>query len=602
MPINEISLLKRFVSNGDAEAFTEIVNQHASMVYGACLRILENKDQAADAVQDTFLQLVRRAESVTESLPSWLHKVAVNRAKELIRTDSLRKQREIKYTANQQKYNTQYETASWHEISACIDEELEILDDQTREVLILHFFEGMTMVNIAEKCGTSQQTVSRRIESGVELLRLKLKSKGVLVPEAILTTMLTENTVNATPAFVIKELGKIAIAGSQTVATSTGSNIIWRVLASFANKAKIIITASAIIILVGFAAIYYKADHQTTASTQPVESGTEILKYLQDFDSLYRSGFTISGTYRRDSFEKKWKITTSNEKIAYEEEVINILKLPDEAKGRWYPLRRTWLITPKLQAEHSFVGRIYEVGKLPPWPENSPGTATSGKLDIADPDAPSYIFPIKKALWSLGRGYSEYITQITNVTQLENGLLSVTAEGTDVSNRPGARWELLIDPDAAYMVREAKLYPAGDNKLFVSVVNSGTKWVGSLCVPEQTQLKEPLVGTRATEHLSKTVSNSTDEAFLEYVELALKRPYLVHTDIVDHRMSPELRLSYNAGSLFPTGSKDQEQDILFDSLEQSRHNISQEQASESNKEQEDKQESNLNQEQKESLP
>ena len=320
----------------------------------------------------------------------------------------------------------------------------------------------------------------------------------------------------------------------------------------------------AMLILAGFVPVCLAGSDKPLSGG---ESGGEILKYLQDFDSVYRSGFTISGTYRRDSLEKKWKITTSNEKIAYEEEVINILKLPDEAKGRWLPLRRTWLITPKLQAEHSFVGRVYEVGKLPPWPENSPGPTTSGKLDIDDPDAPSYIFPIKKALWSLGRGYSEHITQITNVTQRENGLLSVTAEGTDAANRPGAKWELLIDPDAAYMVREAKLYKVGENKPFVSVVNSGTKWVGSRCVPEQTQLKEPFA-TRATEHLSETVSNSTDEAFLRYVELAIRKPYLVHTDIVDHRMSPKLRLSYNAGSLFPTGRKGQEQKIVFEPLEQ----------------------------------
>ena len=45
----------------------------------------------------------------------------------------------------------------------------------------------------------------------------------------------------------------------------------------------------------------------SSPSVSSGESGGEILKYLQDFDSVYRSGFTISGTYRRDYLEKKWK-------------------------------------------------------------------------------------------------------------------------------------------------------------------------------------------------------------------------------------------------------------------------------------------------------
>jgi hypothetical protein len=40
-------LLKRFASGGDAEAFAEIVQQRAPLVYDACLRILEDTDRAA---------------------------------------------------------------------------------------------------------------------------------------------------------------------------------------------------------------------------------------------------------------------------------------------------------------------------------------------------------------------------------------------------------------------------------------------------------------------------------------------------------------------------------------------------------------------------
>ena len=251
MPESEFILLRRFASNDDAEAFSEIIKQHASLVHGVCLRILEDKDKAADAVQETFLQLVRDAAEITGSLPNWLHRVATHKAINIIRTDSQRKQREEKYAADSKKNQAKDNLQIWQEISGCIDKELDQLDDLTREVLILHFFEGQTMTNIAEKFGISQPTVSRRIESGVASLRHKLNSHGVIVPAAMLTVLLTENIVKAAPASIMKELGKLALAGGETAAT-TGAKI--TAVVSVA-KTKILVGAS--IALLGIGSIVF---------------------------------------------------------------------------------------------------------------------------------------------------------------------------------------------------------------------------------------------------------------------------------------------------------------------------------------------------------
>ncbi|MBN2589801.1 MAG: sigma-70 family RNA polymerase sigma factor, partial [Sedimentisphaerales bacterium] len=264
MAESEYILLRRFSVNGDAEAFREIVKQHAPLVYGVCLRILGNKDNAADAVQDTFLQLIREAAEITGSLPNWLHRVAKNRSVELIRQDSSRKQREQNYVAHSEKRNFQKETVTWRKISCCIDEELDKLDELTREVIILHFLEGQTMTGIAEKFGISQPTVSRRIESGIDSLRDKLKIRGVIVPAAMLTALLMENIVQAAPASIIKELGKIAIAGSKAV---TGAKISTGISAAgMAVKAKIIATAAIITISIGSVAIYYNSNNTLKAA------------------------------------------------------------------------------------------------------------------------------------------------------------------------------------------------------------------------------------------------------------------------------------------------------------------------------------------------
>ena len=295
MAESELILLRRFSGSGDAEAFSEIVKQHAPLVYGVCLRILGNKEYAADAVQDTFLQLVRDAAKITSSLPNWLHSTATNRAIDLIRQNSQRKKREFNYASSSENINSEDEKVAWREISVCIDEELENLDDQTREVLIMRFFENFTTNDIAEKCGISQPTVSRRIDSGIELLRHKLKSRGVIVSAAILTAMLTENIVQSAPVSLMKELGKIAIAGKNA---PINPKITTKILAA---KSKIIAVAVSVIVAGGAVIYYGKTMMKGNSQNETIVNDITIDK-LADICAAMESAF------RDISVEYEWTV------------------------------------------------------------------------------------------------------------------------------------------------------------------------------------------------------------------------------------------------------------------------------------------------------
>jgi RNA polymerase sigma factor (sigma-70 family) len=281
MSESESILLQRFARTGDPEVFSELVQRHAGLVYGACLRILADKDRAADAVQDTFFQLLRNARNITGSLPNWLHKVATRKAIDVLRRDSSRKQREAQYAANKPS-----EVTKWQDLSPYIDEVLEELDDQTREIIVQHFFEGKTTTDIAGKQGTSQPTVSRRIESGVAWLREKLRSRGIIVTVGVLATLLVENAAQAAPAVVLKELGKMALVGTQvatasgagTAASGAGAKAAGGVLTGV--KAKIITAAAVTVIGVGSVVTYQQitsplkqTDELVAEETSPFYSG-----------------------------------------------------------------------------------------------------------------------------------------------------------------------------------------------------------------------------------------------------------------------------------------------------------------------------------------
>jgi hypothetical protein len=312
------------------------------------------------------------------------------------------------------------------------------------------------------------------------------------------------------------------------------------------------LTAKSLSIIVSFCfLVNYSAYGQTL-------TGEQLLQYLQDFDSIYQSGLTVSGTFELDGMTKKWQLTTSPNQAAYQEDVVEVL---DSRKiGRFIALRQVYYWGAELQAKYDFVGKVWETGKLTEWSRDSPGLAKAASLKIDDPDAPTYTLPLNRTLMCLGRRYSKYITEITDVKLLENGFLSVTANGFDRSKRPGAKWMLIIDPNAAYMVREAKLYIRGKDKPSLTVKNSGTKWHGSLCVPEKIEWQG--FSRLTVDKPYNSVSKVTDEALLKYAKMTMKSPFLVHTDVSEQRMVPEFRTQYNAGQLFPKGQEGLDGDVL----------------------------------------
>ncbi len=218
MAETEAVLLRRFTRMGDAEAFAEIIRRHAGLVYGAALRVLTDMDRASDVVQETFLQLTRDAATVTESLPGWLHRVATHRAIDRMRRDASRRRREMRYAAERPG-----ETTEWKDISPCVDEELDTLDPELREILIRHFLQGHTTREIADLRGVSQATISRRLEAGVEQLRAGLRRRGIIVALGALSTLLTANAVKAAPPVLLTELGKMALVGGSAALSTAGA-------------------------------------------------------------------------------------------------------------------------------------------------------------------------------------------------------------------------------------------------------------------------------------------------------------------------------------------------------------------------------------------
>ena len=79
-------LVRRYLA-GDAEAFVTLVHRHEARIFNVCLRIVANRDDAADAAQETFLAALRKLTQFRgdAAFTTWLHRIAVNACYDLLR-------------------------------------------------------------------------------------------------------------------------------------------------------------------------------------------------------------------------------------------------------------------------------------------------------------------------------------------------------------------------------------------------------------------------------------------------------------------------------------------------------------------------------------
>lgn len=268
MSEHETILLRRFTQTGDAEAFSEITRLYAGMVFGTCLRVTGDVECARDATQDTFFQLLKQAGKVTGSLGGWLHQVATRRAVDLVRRDSARHQRERAFAAEAVQ-----KTDVWADISPIVDEAMNEIEPGQRDLLLRHFLQGESTVQMAATEGVSQPTMSRRVEGALEKLRERLRKKGVGVAAAALGAMMA-GTAQEAPAAVLAELGKMALATSGLATASTAT------AAGVALYTKLAIAAAIVVVAGVSGVVIYKAANSsrpparaTVVSTAPTPIG-----------------------------------------------------------------------------------------------------------------------------------------------------------------------------------------------------------------------------------------------------------------------------------------------------------------------------------------
>lgn len=181
----EAALIERCKA-GDSIAFDELISYHQDRVLNTAFRLMGNYDEALDLTQEVFLNCFRKISNFKgdSALSTWLYRITVNTAKNrwkyqqsrgLNRMTSI----DAPLDADDEERVKQYpdvqptprKVASDRESMAYLEEHLEKLNGEHKEVLVLRYIEERSYEEIAEMLGLSLGTVKSRIHRARNELR-----------------------------------------------------------------------------------------------------------------------------------------------------------------------------------------------------------------------------------------------------------------------------------------------------------------------------------------------------------------------------------------------------------------------------------------------
>lgn len=164
---------------GDPDAFGEIFRRHRDRLWAVAVRTTNDRELAADCVQDGFVNAFRRAASYRgdAAVSTWLHRIVVNACLDRLRRerDVLRRGGDVADIDVVDRHDRHGEAETGLDVRAA----LAALPEHQRLALVLVDMHGMPVAEAAEVLEVAVGTVKSRCARGREALATLLADSGL---------------------------------------------------------------------------------------------------------------------------------------------------------------------------------------------------------------------------------------------------------------------------------------------------------------------------------------------------------------------------------------------------------------------------------------
>ena len=178
---NDVALLKAIAARDEA-ALAQLYDRYRVILFGLLMRILNNREEAEDVLQEVFLQVWRKAEDFDESRGrpfTWL--VTLGRSRGIDRLRTLASRERVAEAGAREVADEISDAATdafKSEQRGLVSDALAKLPDEQKRPIMLAYFDGLTQSEIATRLGAPLGTVKTRMRTGMQRLRELLAGQG----------------------------------------------------------------------------------------------------------------------------------------------------------------------------------------------------------------------------------------------------------------------------------------------------------------------------------------------------------------------------------------------------------------------------------------
>ena len=172
----DIALIARIVAR-DGTSVGELYDRHSRLLYGLLLKIIKDRSEAEELLQEVFVQVWTRADTYNVQLGTpiaWLVRIARNRAIDRLRANTVRT-RTVEATPLPPPVETPEARAAMTEQQRAVARALEALPPDQRQLIEHAYFSGLTQSELATRFGLPLGTVKTRVRTGMMTLRRDLQ-------------------------------------------------------------------------------------------------------------------------------------------------------------------------------------------------------------------------------------------------------------------------------------------------------------------------------------------------------------------------------------------------------------------------------------------
>ncbi|MGO4734365.1 sigma-70 family RNA polymerase sigma factor [Paenibacillus sp. 2KB_22] len=155
---------------GDREAFIRLIRDIENALYNTAKSMLRKEEDVADAIQETILNAYKSMHTLREPryFKTWLFRILINECNTILSRRSL-STAYAEVPSEKREHSSPYDEVDMREA-------VDRLEESKRIVVVLHYFEDLSLRQVADTLNISESAVKMRLTRARQELYQKFKN------------------------------------------------------------------------------------------------------------------------------------------------------------------------------------------------------------------------------------------------------------------------------------------------------------------------------------------------------------------------------------------------------------------------------------------